>query len=244
MRIPLLPFFACYNVLYLAPVKVRAAAQGCFRMPSEGDDCDTQTDRWYYNKDELTCLNFMYGDCPQPGNNFASVQECENACKGAGKGPPQVPLPPSRPPQRGGTKPPKGKWPPGGGGQPQKPWRPSGRPVRPPKNRPSSKGPEEENETVAKRPGGGRWPRPRPRPRPRPPKPPSKHPGRGSCAARLRRKKGCSGYEGMWFNNGAFMSCSRVKEGYCPTVGEFFASCEECMSKCRPRQLKQCQYMT
>ncbi|KAL3196117.1 hypothetical protein MRX96_015596 [Rhipicephalus microplus] len=72
-------------------------------MPSEGDDCDTQTDRWYYNKDELTCLNFMYGDCPQPGNNFASVQECENACKGAGKGPPQVPLPPSRPPQRGGA---------------------------------------------------------------------------------------------------------------------------------------------
>uniref|UniRef100_A0A6G5A744 Putative bovine pancreatic trypsin inhibitor n=1 Tax=Rhipicephalus microplus TaxID=6941 RepID=A0A6G5A744_RHIMP len=127
----------------LHQLKVRAAAQGCFRMPSEGDDCDTQTDRWYYNKDELTCLNFMYGDCPQPGNNFASVQECENACKGAGKGPPQVPLPPSRPPQKGGTKPPKGKWPPGGGGQPQKPWRPSGRPVRPPKKRPSSKGPEE-----------------------------------------------------------------------------------------------------
>uniref|UniRef100_A0A131YFJ5 Pancreatic trypsin inhibitor n=1 Tax=Rhipicephalus appendiculatus TaxID=34631 RepID=A0A131YFJ5_RHIAP len=243
MRILVLPFFACYNVVYFAPVTV-GAASNCFRMPSEGDDCDTQTDRWYYNKDEVACVNFMYGDCPQGGNDFASVEECEKSCKGAGKGPPQRPLPPERPPHKGGNEPSKGKWPPGGGGRPHKPWKPWGKPPRPPKKRPQ--GPGEENETVPKRPGGGGWPRPGPRPRPRPPKPPSKRPGGGgSCAARLRRKKGgCSAYEGMWFNNGAFMSCSRVKEGYCPTVGSFFATCEECMGKCRPRQLKQCQYMT
>uniref|UniRef100_A0A131YHQ2 Pancreatic trypsin inhibitor n=1 Tax=Rhipicephalus appendiculatus TaxID=34631 RepID=A0A131YHQ2_RHIAP len=239
MRTPWLQFFAYCNVVYFVPVHGRGS--GCLSMPTEGD-CDTETDHWYYNSEESKCVNFMYGDCAQDGNNFVSAQECESACKGAGKG---------RPPQKGGkgrgseeneTVGGKGqgggKWRPGPGGWPKKPKKPNRRPW-PPKKRPRPSGPEEENETGWKGHGGGGRQRPKPWP-----KPPSKGPGRGSCAARTTRsKKGCGNSEGMWFYNGAFMTCTTVKYRACPTVGSFFASCEDCMSACQPRKLKQCQHL-
>uniref|UniRef100_A0A6G5A922 Putative bovine pancreatic trypsin inhibitor n=1 Tax=Rhipicephalus microplus TaxID=6941 RepID=A0A6G5A922_RHIMP len=104
MRIFLLPFFAGCNVVYFAPV---GAMPDCLRMPLEGDECETETDRWYFNKEEGACVNFMYGDCAAGGNSFASVQECESACRGAGRGPPQLPVPPKKPPHKGGKEPPK-----------------------------------------------------------------------------------------------------------------------------------------
>lgn len=255
MRTIWLPFFAYCNVLYLVPV-YGGGGSACFSMPQEGD-CDTETDRWYYNSEESQCVNFMYGDCPQNGNNFGSEQECQSACKGAVKGPPKRPQRPGRPPQSGGkgreseeneTTGGKGqgggKWRPKPGGWPSKPQKPIGRPW-PPKKRPRPSGSEEENETGSKGHGGGRWPRPKPRPRPRPPRPPSKRPGRGSCAARTSRsKKKCDGTEGMWFNNGAFMTCTTVKGRACPTVGSFFATCEDCMRACYPPRVKQCEFMT
>ncbi|XP_037503017.1 proline-rich protein HaeIII subfamily 1 [Rhipicephalus sanguineus] len=153
----------------------------------------------------------------------------------------------------------------------RKPQRPSGPTKQPPRHPPSKgrppwkkpkyppKGSEEENETgggSTKGQGGGGWKPPK-RPSKRPPrpkwppqrppkkwpKPPSKGPGRGHCAARMRKKKGCGDYEGMWYNNGEFYTCSRVRRGGCPTLGSFFATCEECMEACHPRKIKQCQFM-
>lgn len=234
MRILLVPFFTYFNVAYFVPGEARS---GCLAMPPEDGDCDTDTNRWYYDSREGKCQNFMYGDCPPTGNDFPTKEECESNCKGKGQQMPQRPeKPPKFPPK--GHKPPS-KW------------------TKPPKggqgtNRPG-KGSEEENEVIKGPGGGGRY-RPRPPmgpwpPRKRPqkpwPRPPSKGPGAGSCAARAVRKKwgkSCSGYGGMWFNNAGFYTCSRVKEGYCPTVGTFYATCEECMGACQPLKIKQCQY--
>uniref|UniRef100_A0A131YJB5 Pancreatic trypsin inhibitor n=1 Tax=Rhipicephalus appendiculatus TaxID=34631 RepID=A0A131YJB5_RHIAP len=241
MRIFLLHFFAYYNVIWV-PADAQKGGSVCYLMPSDDDEnCDTDVSKWYYNKDEGKCVNFMYGECPAGNNIFKSSEECNAACQGAGSGPakPQRPIGPSKHPQR----------PPPSKGRP--PW---GTKYPP-------KGPGEENETGSssestKGPGAGRW-RPPKRPQKRPPgprwpphrppkkwpKPPSKGPGRGTCAARMRKKKGCGDYEGMWYNNAQFMTCTRVRKGGCPTVGSFFATCEECMGACQRRKIKQCQYL-
>ncbi|XP_075555438.1 uncharacterized protein LOC142587943 [Dermacentor variabilis] len=128
--------------------------------------------------------------------------------------------------------------------------------------RPGRKGSEEDTNTgrvPPRGPGGNRRPhrpsgphRPRPHvPKPhRPaggikqrPRPPVPHPGKGSCGARPKSGN-CDENANLWFNHGEFMTCSRVPEGKCPTVGSFFESCEECMQKCRPHQLRQCQFKT
>lgn len=257
MRVFLLPFFAYYNVISWVPVGAQKGKSVCYMMPSEDDeDCNTDVSKWYYNKAEGTCVNFMYGECPAGQNIFDTIDSCNAVCKGAGSGPakPERPSGPIKGPQ-----------------SPQRPLRPprpprlppsKGRPGRPWNKRPNKKGPGEENETGSssestKGPGSGGWrpgkgPHWRPQkphwPPPRPPKkwpgPPSKKPGPGSCGARMRKKKGCGNFEGMWFNNAPFVTCSRVRQGACPTIGSFFATCEECMGKCYRHRIKQCEYMT
>uniref|UniRef100_A0A6G5A7M9 Putative bovine pancreatic trypsin inhibitor n=1 Tax=Rhipicephalus microplus TaxID=6941 RepID=A0A6G5A7M9_RHIMP len=238
MRITLLPFLAYYHVVFFVPVDGKGGRSECYSMPQEDDDnCETDVSRWYYNKEEGKCVTFMYGECPRGSNNFNSDEACTQACKNAGSGPmiPQRPIPPPKRPERPG---------PSKGGRP---WN----------KRPPKKGSEGENETgpggwPTKGPGSGGW-KPQKRP-PKPhwppykppkkwPKPPSKKPGSGSCAARMRKKKGCGDFEGMWFNNAPFVTCSRVRKGACPTVGAFFPSCEECMGACYRHRIKQCAYM-
>uniref|UniRef100_L7LSQ7 Putative monolaris n=1 Tax=Rhipicephalus pulchellus TaxID=72859 RepID=L7LSQ7_RHIPC len=232
MRILLFPFFAFYNVVFLVPAPAKGASSACYSMPSEDEECESDVSKWYYDKNEVKCVNFMYGECPTGSNIFDTEDQCKTACKDAGSGPKGPPPPP---------KPPKGR-------PPSK-----GRPQKKPKY--PKKRPGEENETGSsgestKGPGAGGWKPPRRPQRPhRPPgtrpKPPAKGKGRGSCAARMRRKKGCD-FEGTWYNNGAFYTCSRVRKGGCPTVGSFFATCEECMGACYhlQRKIKQCAFMT
>ncbi|XP_075721697.1 uncharacterized protein LOC119167178 [Rhipicephalus microplus] len=238
MRIILIPLLAYQQVIFFVPVDAKGGISDCYSMPNEDDECEAEVNRWYYNRDEKKCVNFMYGECARGSNNFDSDDACMQACKNAGGGPvtPQRPVWPPKGPTKGPSK-----------GHP--PWNK--------KPRPPGKGPQDENET-----GSGGWPtkgqvsggwKPQKRPqRPhwpprRPPKkwpaPPSKKPGHGHCGARMRKNKGCD-YEGMWFNNAPFVTCSRVRKGGCPTVGAFFASCEECMGACYRHRIKQCQYMT
>uniref|UniRef100_A0A224YB67 Pancreatic trypsin inhibitor n=1 Tax=Rhipicephalus zambeziensis TaxID=60191 RepID=A0A224YB67_9ACAR len=235
MRVFLLPLFAYCNFISWVPVGAQKGKSVCYSMPSEDDDdCDSDVSKWYYNKVEGSCVNFMYGECPAGQNIFGTADECNALCKGAGSGPAK-PERPSGPP-KGPPRPPRP--PPSKGGRP---WN----------KRPNKKEPGEENETT-KGHGSGGW-RPPKRPQ-RPhwtpqkppkkwPKPPSNKPGRGHCAARMRKKKGCGNFEGMWFNNAPFVTCSRVRQGACPTVGSFFATCEECMGACYRHRIKQCEYM-
>ncbi|XP_049526502.1 proline-rich proteoglycan 2-like isoform X2 [Dermacentor silvarum] len=306
MRTLFFTFLTYYAIVCFVPRDGKAASssRGCLKMPTEDDDCESPTDKWYYNQQEGTCANFMYGDCPAEGNKFDSKEECQNTCKNAGagqhKGDPgsgavkgsrgrQRPSRPSdssqenagRGPRRrgkqgseegepgghqGGRRPSKFGGSTGGHNRPthQIPIRrkkpAGGQRRRPPQG-------SEENDTgtsseSVKGHGGNRRPpmpsgpyRPKPPKRTRPnyprpgggtkhrPPPPQRGPTHATCAARLRRGN-CDDNEGMWFNDGAFFTCARVPPGNCPTVGSFFESCEECMRKCRPHQLRTCQYKT
>nr|XP_050037120.1 kunitz-type protease inhibitor 1-like [Dermacentor andersoni] len=87
MRIPL-PSFLTYYVVCFIPTYGNAASsfKGCLSLPTEDGDCGNHIEEWYYDKREQKCVNFMYGDCPNNNNIFATEQECEDACKGAAKG--------------------------------------------------------------------------------------------------------------------------------------------------------------
>ncbi|KAL3196118.1 hypothetical protein MRX96_015597 [Rhipicephalus microplus] len=51
-------------------------------MPNEDDeDCNTDVSKWYYNKAEGTCVNFMYGECPAGQNIFDTIDSCNAVCK-------------------------------------------------------------------------------------------------------------------------------------------------------------------
>ncbi|XP_037575617.1 papilin-like isoform X3 [Dermacentor silvarum] len=248
MRILLFTFLTCYIG------KAASSNRRCLSMPTDDEECDSNTNKWYYNKVEGNCENFMYGDCPVQGNIFDTKDECTNTCKNAGEGQHK------KKPGSGYGK--------GSKGRPT-PSRPSGSSE---KNagggtrRPGRKGSEEDETGPSRGPGkghgGNRWP-PRPsipqKPKPhkphRPvyqnpfggtkhrPRPPHQRPGKGSCGARPKRGD-CDDNRGKWFNNGPFMTCSRVRKGNCPTVGSFFESCEDCMRKCRPNKIHTCQFMT
>nr|XP_050037121.1 basic salivary proline-rich protein 4-like [Dermacentor andersoni] len=306
MRTFFVPFLTYYIIVRFVPCDGKAAAssRGCLAMPKEGDDCESPIDHWYYSRTEGKCMNFMYGDCPESGNNFDTEQECTDACKNAGAGQPAGK--PDGGPVKGHAGRPRPSRPRGSseendGGSSRRPGRhdagaghhkgPGSRPgkghrrrPRPPRPRGSSeeddggnsrrpvrKGSEEDDTKTGRvpprRPGGNRRPyrpsrphNPRPPmlkpPRPtvpkheRPtggtkhrPRPPLPHPGKGSCGARLKRGN-CEENADMWFNDGDFMTCSRVPAGRCPTLGSFFESCEDCMKKCRPHQRRQCEFKT
>ncbi|XP_049526506.1 papilin-like isoform X2 [Dermacentor silvarum] len=87
MRI-LLSSFLTYYVVCFIPTDGNAASsfKRCSSMPLEDDNCESPLDKWYYNTDEQKCVNFMYGDCPQNNNIFASEEECQATCKNVGKG--------------------------------------------------------------------------------------------------------------------------------------------------------------
>ncbi|XP_065311331.1 papilin-like isoform X2 [Dermacentor albipictus] len=252
MRTRFFTFLTYYIIVRFVPCDGRRAASGqrCLAMPTEDEDCQSPISKWFYSKIERRCVNFMYGDCPVEGNIFNSKEECDNTCKDAGAG--QHPVKPGGGPVKGRP----------GHQRPSRQHASSeendGRGSR----HSGRKGSEEDTNTVRVPPrghGGNRQPhrpsrphRPRP-PVPKPhrpaggvkhrPRPPLPHPGKGSCGARPKRGN-CDENADLWFNNGNFMTCSRVPAGRCPTVGSFFESCEDCMQKCRPHQLRQCQFKT
>ncbi|XP_037499137.1 uncharacterized protein LOC119373200 isoform X2 [Rhipicephalus sanguineus] len=199
----------------------------------------------------------MYGDCPRANNIFGSAEECEKECMRSEET--------SREFRKGhgrGTKP----------GRSETQHKKQRRPSRPIKQKPTSVGKQrptrgsEENEagtSSESEKGHGGTQRPtksggQHHPKRRPTKPTKGRPGggtklrapsspghslKGTCGARPRRGK-CEENSGMWYNDADFYTCSRVREGMCPTGGSFFESCEDCMRKCRRHMLKTCAYKT
>ncbi|KAL1429698.1 hypothetical protein MTO96_015863 [Rhipicephalus appendiculatus] len=85
-------------VTYFSSIHPDGKAWGCRMKPREGDDCEPDITKWYYNTEEGECQNFMYGECESPDNTFDSQQKCKETCKGGVKRPPKRPPPSERPP--------------------------------------------------------------------------------------------------------------------------------------------------
>uniref|UniRef100_L7LQQ1 Putative monolaris n=1 Tax=Rhipicephalus pulchellus TaxID=72859 RepID=L7LQQ1_RHIPC len=223
MRVLLLTF-----VTYFTSVHPDGMAHGssCHAMPKEEDECEPDITKWYWNRNEGGCRNFMYGECEPQGNSFATKEKCEEFCKSAGKGPQapeQKPWPPS-PPKRPPTEPSPPEWSPP---PKRRPHRPSHPRPRPPMGHPRPRPP---------RPRPPEWAPPKPRPRP------GKRPLKGGHCGAIPRGWGCDEDAEKWFNNPGFYTCSKVKAGRCPTIGEFFDSCEACQQKCMKHRKNVCAY--
>ncbi|XP_065311355.1 tissue factor pathway inhibitor-like isoform X2 [Dermacentor albipictus] len=247
--------FLTYCIFYFIPREGEAVSPHvrCSSMPTEDDECQSPIHKWYYNRNKGECENFMYGDCPRDENMFDSKEECKKNCmtkglqkKEEGGSPSKGSKRRKRPSKTEGSS----EETMGGGA---KGWRPDG----------SGEQETATGSAPVKRPGGGRAPgkfgglsggyntRPKRRPtpyRPRPvrrrtpqPLPPKATLGSGHCGARPR-KGNCEGSNDKWYYNGAFYTCSRVREGMCPTVGTFFESCGACFDKCRMGRNNNCDY--
>ncbi|XP_046737173.1 papilin [Diprion similis] len=49
-------------------------------LPASHGPCNADSVRWYYDSRYGTCQRFNYGGCESNGNNFETVEECENRC--------------------------------------------------------------------------------------------------------------------------------------------------------------------
>lgn len=203
--------------------------QRCSSMPGEDDDCESDTNKWFYNKQQGACENFKYGDCPRNQNIFDSEKECTETCKDVGKG---------------GQKTSGGGFSAPGSGRHKRPAKP--------------KGSEEEETGIgtepADKPKGGGGVKGGPKTKPLPPSrpmrparvrptlpPPGKPDIKGACWSRPRRGK-CEGDTEKWWFDGTFRMCDRVKQWECSNHGSFFESCTDCMNKCNRRNVSRCTY--
>uniref|UniRef100_L7LSI4 Putative monolaris n=1 Tax=Rhipicephalus pulchellus TaxID=72859 RepID=L7LSI4_RHIPC len=241
MRFTSLQFIAFYSTCFIAKNGNGVSAHpGCTSMPDQDGDCDSHVDEWYFSKRDRKCMPFMYGDCPQGGNEFKTEKDCMDTCLNAVKetGGPAKGSKGHRKPQRprdsseetigaGGRRPVKGGSEEEGNEnesvKPPKPARPSGRPNTKPQRVPKWKEP------------AGK------RKRPQPPK--QKRPGKADCGVRAKWVDCNQDYTGKWFFVGQFGTCSPVKPGQCPTHGSFFETCEQCMHKCHRAWKHKCERM-
>ena len=61
-------------------VQATFKSPACAERPITGQ-CFGYFPRYYYNPAKDSCEEFIYGGCHGNGNNFETVQECENSCK-------------------------------------------------------------------------------------------------------------------------------------------------------------------
>lgn len=54
--------------------------------PSEQGPCKNYEERWYFDTQMEKCLPFHYGGCQGNENNFQTMDECSEACRGYGNG--------------------------------------------------------------------------------------------------------------------------------------------------------------
>lgn len=58
-----------------------AAVDRCHLRPEQGR-CRAHMTRWYFDAETGTCNTFIWGGCVGNNNNFASAEECKDACLG------------------------------------------------------------------------------------------------------------------------------------------------------------------
>ncbi|XP_049527395.1 actinia tenebrosa protease inhibitors-like [Dermacentor silvarum] len=216
MKILVFTFLTYYTVCFIPrDGDAVSSNKGCTSMPGDDDDCETDTNKWFYNIEAGACENYKYGDCPRSDNIFDNQTVCTETCKDVGKRSPKT---------KGGS---------------------FSAPGSSRHKRPSKKGGSEEGETgigskPVNKPKGGGFTKGGPKTRPmRPPRarpalpPPAKAPsGPGHCGARPKRGD-CDDNSDKWYLNAAFYTCSRVPKGKCPTIQSFFDNCDDCFKKCR-----------
>ncbi|XP_046586723.1 papilin isoform X2 [Neodiprion lecontei] len=62
-----------------APTVDEFRREYCF-LPENHGPCRMESVRWYYDSRSGICQQFYYGGCQSNGNNFGTVEECENQC--------------------------------------------------------------------------------------------------------------------------------------------------------------------
>nr|XP_046466549.1 papilin isoform X8 [Neodiprion pinetum] len=62
-----------------APTVDEFRREYCF-LPENHGPCRMESVRWYYDSRSGICQQFYYGGCQSNGNNFGTVEECENRC--------------------------------------------------------------------------------------------------------------------------------------------------------------------
>ncbi|XP_035782943.1 papilin-like isoform X2 [Anopheles albimanus] len=56
--------------------------QNVCELPQERGDCESNEERWFYDRRAQRCLSFNYSGCGGNGNNFYRQDECERQCSG------------------------------------------------------------------------------------------------------------------------------------------------------------------
>ena len=51
-------------------------------QPKDEGSCSAMLDKFYYDKRDGQCKEFIYGGCRGNENNFKDMEECEKQCKG------------------------------------------------------------------------------------------------------------------------------------------------------------------
>lgn len=49
-------------------------------LPPEGGPCYGYIPRYFFNATSKKCEEFVYGGCQGNGNNFETIESCENKC--------------------------------------------------------------------------------------------------------------------------------------------------------------------
>jgi len=64
------------------PVAAEQASRPTFcSLPAKGGMCRASLPRWFFNEKTGECERFVYGGCGGNRNNFASKDECTEACR-------------------------------------------------------------------------------------------------------------------------------------------------------------------
>lgn len=50
-------------------------------LPPDPGPCDARIQRWYFDEQQNTCVDFIFGGCQGNSNNFASKKKCRMICK-------------------------------------------------------------------------------------------------------------------------------------------------------------------
>ena len=51
-------------------------------QPKDEGSCGAMLEKFYFDKRDGQCKEFMYGGCRGNENNFKDMEECEKQCKG------------------------------------------------------------------------------------------------------------------------------------------------------------------